>query len=161
METTNKTHWQRWYNPNYLGAYAFQPGEEKTLTIKTVGREMVQNQRGKEECTVAHFEEDEKPLILNKTNCRTITKVWGTPYIEDWAGLRITLKVKKVNSPDGMVDAVRVSGERPIDEEIICEKCGKPIRPASGRNVRTIAHATKEKYGRTLCIECAKEETKA
>lgn len=92
-----KTHWKKYNNPDYLGAYAFQPGEEKTVTIKEVKREMVFNPSGsgKEECTVAHFVEDVKPLILNVTNCKTISKVWGTPYIEDWAGRKITLKVKK------------------------------------------------------------------
>lgn len=24
-----KTHWKKYTNPDYLGAYAFQPGEEK------------------------------------------------------------------------------------------------------------------------------------
>ena len=71
----SKTHWKKWNNPDYLGSYAFQPGEEKTVTIKEVKREMVQNQSGKEECTVAHFVEDVKPLILNTTNCKTISKV--------------------------------------------------------------------------------------
>ena len=54
----NKTHWKKLTNPNYLGAYAFQPGEEKTVTIKEVKREAVQNQKGTEECTVAYFKED-------------------------------------------------------------------------------------------------------
>ena len=77
-----KTHWKKWNNPDYLGAYAFQPGEEKTLTIKEVKREMVFNPSGsgKEECTVAYFEEDVKPLILNATNCKTITKVNKAAY---------------------------------------------------------------------------------
>ena len=90
----NKTHWKKLTNPNYLGAYAFQPGEEKTVTIKEVKREAVQNQKGTEECTVAYFKEDVKPLILNKTNAGMIAKVWGTPLIEDWGGCKIKLKVK-------------------------------------------------------------------
>ena len=77
MET--KTHWKKLNNPDYLGSYAFQPGEEKTLTIKEVKRELVYNPSGsgKEECTVVYFQEDVKPLILNATNAKTITKVWG------------------------------------------------------------------------------------
>ena len=63
---SEKTHWKKFNNPDYLGAYAFQPGEEKTVTIKSVGREMVYNpsNSGKEECTVAHFEEDIKPFVI-------------------------------------------------------------------------------------------------
>lgn len=153
----SKTHWKKWNNPDYLGSYAFQPGEEKTVTIKEVKREMVQNQSGKEECTVAHFVEDVKPLILNTTNCKTISKVWGSPYVEDWAGRKITLKVKKISAFGEMVDAVRVSNERPAEESIICEACGKVITSASGRSAKEIATATKTKYGKALCIECARK----
>ena len=162
MNGTEKTHWKKLTNPDYLGAYAFQPGEEKTLTIKEVKRELVYNPSGsgKEECTVAYFVEPVKPLILNVTNCKTITKVWGTPYIEDWGGLRITLKVKKISAFGEMVDAVRVANERPADETIICEACGKPITAAAGRTVQQIIAATKNKCGKALCLECARKETK-
>lgn len=152
----SKTHWKKLTNPNYLGSYAFQPGEEKTLTIKEVRREIVKSQNGDEECTVAHFVENEKPLILNKTNCDAIAKLWGTPYIEDWTGKRITLKVKKISAFGEMVDAVRVSKDRPAEKVVICEDCGRPIMAASGRTAAAIASATKAKYGKTLCIECAK-----
>lgn len=148
----SKTHWKKWNNPNYLGAYAFQPGEEKTVTIREVKREFVQNQNGKEECTVAYFDENVKPLILNATNCKTIQKVWGTPYVEDWAGRRITLKVKKVNAYGELVDAVRVSTTRPEDSTIICTRCGKPIMAAAGRSAQAIAAATNN-----LCMDCYKE----
>lgn len=154
----NKTHWKKYCNPNYLGAYAFQPGEEKTVTIKEVKRELVQNQNGKEECTVAHFMEDVKPLILNVTNAKMISKVWGSPYIEDWAGRRIILKVKKISAFGEMVDAVRVSSVRPADEKIVCEACGSEIRPAAGKTAKMIAQATMAKYNKALCVDCARKE---
>jgi len=155
----SKTHWKKLTNPNYLGSYAFQPGEEKTVTIKEVKREIVQNQNGKEDCTVAYFVEDVKPLILNKTNCDMIAKVWGTPYIEDWSGKKITLKVKKISAFGEMVDAVRVSKDRPVDDVIICELCGKPINAAAGKTAKEIALATKTKYGKSICVECARKES--
>lgn len=161
---SDKTHWKKLNNPDYLGSYAFQPGEEKTVTIKEVKREMVFNPSGggKEECTVAYFNEAIKPLILNTTNCKTISKVWGTPYIEDWKGLRITLRVKKVSAFGEMVDAVRVSPERPADEQILCEACGNSIPPAEGHTAQEIAQVTMTQFGKRLCLECArkiKEET--
>lgn len=156
----NKTHWKKLTSPNYLGSWSFQPGEEKTVTIKEVKREIVTNQNGKEECTVAYFDEDVKPLILNKTNCDMIARVWGTPYIEDWSGRRIALKVKKISAFGEMVDAVRVSKDRPTDEAIICEVCGKAIEPAAGKTAKAIAMATKAKYGKAMCIACAKKEDK-
>ena len=154
----NKTHWKKLTSPNYLGSWDFQPGEERTVTIKEVKQEIVQNQNGKEECTVAHFVEDIKPLILNKTNGGMIAKVWGTPYIEDWAGKKITLKIKKISAFGEMVDAVRVSPERPTEEKIICEVCGQEIFPVDGRSAETIANATRNKYGKKLCMTCARKE---
>lgn len=148
---SEKTHWKKLTNPNYLGSYAFQPGEEKTVTIKEVKREIVQNQNGKEECTVAHFVEDIKPLILNKTNADAIARVWGTPYIEDWAGKKIVLKVKKVSAFGDTVDAVRVSKERPEETTYKCEICG-------GIVTAKIAGITKTKYGKIMCVNCAKKE---
>lgn len=159
---SDKTHWKKLNNPDYLGAYAFQPGETKTVTIKEVRRQMVYNPSGggQEECTVAYFVEDVKPLILNVTNCKMITKVWGSPYIEDWAGRRITLRVKKISAFGEMVDAVRVSGERPADEAILCEACGAEIKPAAGKTAKMIADATRTRYGKALCMECARKESK-
>ncbi len=161
MQMSDKTHWKKWNNPDYLGAYAFQPGEEKTVTIKEVKREMVFNPSGsgKEECTVAYFFEDVKPLILNVTNCKTISKVWGTPYVEDWAGRKITLKVKKISAFGEMVDAVRVSSTRPTEEVILCSKCGKPITAIPGYSVQAIANATRTKYGNPMCMTCTKEKS--
>ena len=157
---SDKTHWKKLTNPDYLGAYAFQPGEEKTLLIKEVRREMVFNPSSgsKEECTVCHFEGPVKPLILNVTNCKVIAKVWGTPYIEDWAGRKITLKVKKVKAFGEMIDAVRVSDERPADDAVCCEACGNHIMAAAGRTAVQIVSITKSKYGKALCLECAKKE---
>ncbi len=104
------THWKKLTNPNYLGAYAFDQGEEKTVTIDTVTEETVTGTDGRESgCMVLHFRESNvKPMILNRTNAKTIEKIAGTPYIEDWAGLPIILCVRTVSAFGGEVDAVRV-----------------------------------------------------
>jgi hypothetical protein len=112
---------------------------------------------GKEECTVAYFIEDVKPLILNVTNCKEIAKLYGTPYIEDWTGRKIILKVKKISAFGEMVDAVRVGNTRPAEETALCEACGKPITQGAGMSVAAIVAASKEKYGMKLCLKCAKE----
>ena len=154
-----KTHWKKLDNPDYLGAWSFQPGEEKIVTIKEVKRQLVFNvaTNGKEECTVAYFVEDVKPLILNVTNCKAISKAWGTPYIDDWPGRKIALRVKRVKAFGEMTDAVRVSPDRPTEETFRCELCGNEITPAAGQTAAAIASATKNKYGKQLCLHCAKE----
>lgn len=84
-----KTHWKKLENPDYLGAYALQPDQDLIVQIKSIAQENVYNPNNNKEevCTVAHFVgENIKPMILNVTNCKTISKIYGTPYIEDWAG---------------------------------------------------------------------------
>lgn len=122
MTNQSKTHWKRLCNPNYIGAYALDPGEERTVTVEKVVREMVKGADGKEEeCTVAHLK-GEKPLILNKTNCKIITKVYGTPYIEEWTGLRLKLYAAKIRAFGEDMEALRIKQEKPAS--------GKPdLRP--------------------------------
>lgn len=75
-----QTHWKKLINPDYIGAYALDPGKDLTVQISQVRREMVTGADGKkEECTVAYLK-DQKPMILNVTNCKTIEKLYG-PYM--------------------------------------------------------------------------------
>jgi len=95
---TSKTHWKKLENPDYLGAYSLPDGKDMTVTITDVKREMITGTGGKqEECTVAHLKGN-KPMILNRTNMKTIQKIYNTPYIEDWAGKSITLYVAKIKA---------------------------------------------------------------
>jgi len=105
---SNQTHWKKLTNPDYIGAYSLNEGEERTVEIIKVSREMIMGSDGKkEECTVA-FLKAEKPFILNVTNCKTITKILGTPYIENWAGKRIVIYVERIKAFGEYVDALRV-----------------------------------------------------
>lgn len=146
------THWKKLTNPNYIGSYAFQPGEEKPVTIKCVGLEEVTNQEGgKESCIVAHFTQDEKPLILNKTNCKTIEKLAGTPDIEKWPGTGIILHVQRVKAFGDLVEAVRIRPVKPF----ICADCGGIITGCNGKSHQEIREYTVKNYGRQLCPKCA------
>lgn len=150
----SETHWKKLTNPNYLGSYAFNPGEEKIVTIESVMKEPVMGEGGRtEDCIVAHLV-NEKPLVLNKTNCKAITKLLGTPYIEEWAGHKIVLAVQRVKAFGEDVDAIRVKPKLPGE---ICECCGKEIRAGSGRSAAEIVELSVQKYGKKLCIECAKK----
>lgn len=107
-----KHHWKQLTNPDYIGAYDFQPGEERIVTIKSVERKQVTGPDGKkEECTVCFFEEPYKPMILNVTNCKMISRIAETPYIEDWTGKSFKIIVTKVKAFGEVVDALRVKSE--------------------------------------------------
>ena len=156
------THWKKMTNPDYLGSYAFDPNEEKTATIDFVRTESVAGTDGKrEDCIVCHFRErDLKPLILNRTNCKAITKLYKTPYIENWAGKRVTMVVRQVKAFGDVVDAVRIKPVIPRDtnaKSIPCESCGKPIAAVGQYRPEDIARINKERYGMALCTECSRK----
>lgn len=113
-----KTHWKQLVNPDYIGAYSLPSGKDMNITIEKVVRELVTGMAGKkEECTVAHLKGN-KPFILNKTNCKSITKIANTPYIEDWAGLTITIyaAVTKLKGED--VECLRIREKAPEKEDL-------------------------------------------
>lgn len=105
---SKKTHWKLLINPDYLGAYWLPPGEDVTVTIDHVVRENITGTGGKqEECTVAHLANGVKPFILNVTNSKTITKLYG-PYVEDWVGKKITLYASTAKLSGEVVECLRI-----------------------------------------------------
>jgi hypothetical protein len=103
----DKTHWKLLINPDYIGAYWLPEGQDVTVTIDYVVRELVTGTGGKkEECTVAHLQ-GAKPFILNVTNSKSIAKLYG-PYVEDWAGKPITLYASTAKLAGEMVECLRV-----------------------------------------------------
>lgn len=159
-----KTHWKKLNNPDYLGAYALNPGEDMVLTIKSAGKESFVGTSGKrEEGLLIYFQENVKPMICNATNAKTITKVSGSPYVEEWKGARISLYAQEVSAFGETVDALRVRPYAP-KEEIFCGDCGSLIKASSGKSPKQIAASTKSRYGMELCGDCAVrkfEESKA
>lgn len=160
---SNLTHWKKLTNPDYLGAYALEPGQEIIVTIKTVANEVVTGADGKKEtCSVMHFVENVKPLVLNATNSKTITKLLKTPYIEQWSGKKIQLYVQTgIKAFGDVVDAIRVREFLPVEKELICADCGNKIESFGKTKADVLAKYTLSKYGRMLCSECATKEAEA
>ena len=103
------THWKQLANYDYLGAYSLNDKKEMTVTIKKVVQELVTVNAGrKENCIVAYFSDSDKPMILNKTNCKTITKLHGTPNIEEWQGKKITLFASTASLAGETVECLRI-----------------------------------------------------
>lgn len=119
----SKTHWKKLMNPDYIGAYWLTPGEDATVVIDYVLREVITGTGGKkEECTVAHLKNGVKPFILNSTNSKTIAKLYG-PFIEDWAGCPITLFASTTRLAGDTVECLRI---RPV----VASRTAPPIEPA-------------------------------
>lgn len=110
METKLKTeitgNWRKYYD------YRFISGEDlitdATLTIKSIGIDEVKTQKGTEDKVVVAFIETDKMIVLNKTNAKTMTKLFSTPLIENWIGKKIVLTAEKVSAFGQTVSAVRI-----------------------------------------------------
>jgi len=128
MPEKSKTHWKKAFNPNYLGAYSLEPGEELIVTITRISKEAVMNADGREEeCLVAYLE-NQKPFILNKTNAKTIAAVTGSNYIEDWPGKQIQIYAAKVKAFGQAVDALRVRDFPPRKNKLNADRFHKMLQ---------------------------------
>lgn len=153
-----KTHWKKLTNPDYLGAYSLDDGRDIVATIDHIVQEKVTGADGKsEECVVCYFKGGVKKMILNATNLKTITEMFGTPFIEDWYGRKIQIGIEKVKAFGKVVDALRVVKPDPNRVEIRCEACQNIIFRANGMAPEQLSAYTKKKYGACLCAECAKK----
>lgn len=158
-----KTHWKKLANPDYLGAYALDPGKDMILTIKSVAEENITGADGKkEDCIVMRFRENVKPMIINATNAKMIQKIYHTPYIEDWSGCKIQLYVDQVKAFGEVVDALRIRPYVPKAEQSeatapVCADCGKEIVGLDEKHTAAyLAGYTQKHYGKPLCADCAK-----
>ena len=157
------THWKKLTNPNYLGAYELENADDVIVaTIKSVGLEQVVGTDGKrEECTVAHFVENIKPMILNVTNCKTITRLYKTPYIEEWSGRKITIFKATVKAFGETVEALRIKPEIPKvtikpEKTFVCADCGKTITAVGSLSATEAAQRSQNRFGKVLCVDCAR-----
>ena len=157
------THWKKLTNPDYLGAYALEPGQDLIVTIKSVANEVVTGTDGKKEtCSVMHFVEKVKPMVLNATNSKTIAKLLKTPYIEQWAGRRIQIYVESgIKAFGDIVDALRIRPFLPVDNTLVCADCGSLIEAFGKTSAEVVAKHTLNTYGRMLCSECATKAANA
>ena len=169
-----ETHWKKLVDTNYLGSWDIVGGR-LVLQIVKIKQERIfnQNKNAEESCTVAYFSDERyKPMILNKTNCKTMQKLTGSPYIEKWAGTRIEIKTEKVKAFGELVDALRISKTAPKEESKPqqaepqkqtepephkCEDCSAVVTEFGGYSAQQVALSTKGKYGRVLCATCAQK----
>ena len=153
-------------NPNFLGSWDLYdaPNQEITVTIKEIKDEQVINAGQKEGCTVAHFEENCKPMILNLTNKKTLAKLYKTKDSTKLIGKRITIGYEKVKAFGKISDALRIKNLVPSAPTVVlpkCSDCGNDITAAFGMEPNALAEYTKKGYGRPLCSECAKKVKQA
>jgi hypothetical protein len=150
-----KTHWKKLTNPEYLGAYDFQPSEERVVTVKEIKKAVVTGPDGKkEECIVCVFAEPFKPMVFNVTNCKTMKQITGSDFIEDWTGKKFVVYVTAVKAFGATVDALRIKAVpvKPVLEigTPNFDACKKAIK-ADAANLEKV----KQKYEVSAEVEAA------
>lgn len=105
--TAKKEHWRKMAGKEFLIGEEFA-GKEVKMTIKNVAVEKVQNKDGKKDKIVATFEQTDRKIILNVTNCKVISKLVGSGYPADWIGHEITFITERVTAFGETSDAIRV-----------------------------------------------------
>src|SRR5688500_9223445 len=92
---------------------------DTVFTIDRIEMENVAPQGKPDEIKpVVYFQEDERGVVLNKTNSETISSLYG-PETDDWVGKQITLFATEVDFQGKQVLAIRVRLKKP----------GAPQRP--------------------------------
>jgi hypothetical protein len=95
-----KTHYRKAFDSPYLGSADIVG--ETVLTIDHVSLEPDKTKKTKDKFNTAYFSEREirqgeklKPMILNATNSKTLYKITGSAFIDDWQGVKICVYVDK------------------------------------------------------------------
>lgn len=120
---TEKTHYRKAFDSPYLSSADIV--EPTVLTIKYVSLENDKTKKTKDTFNTAHFVENElrrgeklKPMILNASNSKTLKGLTGTPFIDDWQNVRITVYVDhNVRFGKETVEGLRISPHAPEVEK--------------------------------------------
>jgi hypothetical protein len=113
-----KTHYRRILKSDHLGCADLEDfienGSDLVFTVLNVRQELKAKVAGKKiDANIMYFELKDgkkiKPLVLNATNAKTMKKMTGSGFIEDWAGLNIKLRIDaNVSMMGEIVGGVRI-----------------------------------------------------
>lgn len=141
-------------DPNFINAELLgDVGTERVVTIKDIDyMECFDSKtKNKVEKQAVSFEEC-KPMILNKTNAKTLKKLFS-PNEDDpkkCIGQKIVLYVVSVKVGGQQTTGIRI---KEYSEEK-CADCGQAILPKAGKTVTELIEISKRNCGRQLCLAC-------
>jgi len=89
-------------------------GPGMLLTIASVSQENVAKEGAEQELKwVLHFQESEKPMVLNSTNGQLIAKITGSDETDDWQGHKVVLyEDPNISFAGKIVGGIRVRAPR-------------------------------------------------
>lgn len=152
--------WEKVIDPNFLSAEIIgDVGSERVVTIKDIDMAECYDEgsKAKVKKQTVFFEEC-KPMVLNKTNAKTLKKLFSpnSDNPADAFGHKVILKVETVKAFGKMTTGIRI---KEFSEEK-CPICGKIILPYAGKTVEEIKEISKRNLGKVMCGECMKAQAK-
>lgn len=151
--------WEKVINPNFLNAEIIgDVGAETVATITDIERSEAFNPRtSKSDEVICLFTAEHKPLILNKTNRRTLKKLFGAAEPSKCVGKKIVLYVAPVSVGGNQTTGIRIKEY----SEIHCEDCGEIINATRRYSVAELVDISKRNTGKVLCVSCMRNYNKS
>jgi hypothetical protein len=115
--SSEKTHWKKAFNSDYLGSCDLEDGKDLKAVIKNVTLRKVKGPDGKEDDrNVATFTDEKiKPMILNATNCKLMKKFANSVYINDWNNIPVQIYIKDdIKAFGEITEGLRLRPTQPV-----------------------------------------------
>lgn len=148
--------WEKIVDPNFLNADMIGPvGTSIAVTIADIDyRDMIDPRTKAKQTRPCLIFEERKPLVLNKTNSKTLMKIFGSDDPANCKDKTILLYVTETSVGGKQTTCVRIKEF----SDSKCEGCGNVIKPAAGKTVAQLVEISKRNCGKALCLECMKKE---
>lgn len=147
-------------DPNFINADLLgSVGSEKVVTItKFEEMEYYDNATRKKQLGSAVCFKEVLPLILNKTNTKTLKKLFS-PNTDDTSnciGHQVILYVTTTKVAGIERNCIRIKEY----SEQKCDECKKVIVPYSGKTVAELVDISNRNFGKCLCGACMSKKAK-
>jgi hypothetical protein len=122
---SNQTHYRKVFKSDHLGCADLEDfiesGSNLVFTISHVNQERGTRVAGKKiDANIAYFVENIKPLVLNATNSKAVSKLAGSVFVENWKGIPVQLYIDPSVSMKGQITGgVRVSTNKIKPRQVI------------------------------------------
>lgn len=111
----DKTHYRKVFKSDHLGSADIEDfkenGSDLIFTISHVAQEIGTKVAGKKiDANVAYFKEAIKPMVLNATNSKIMSKLTKSSFVEDWRNVTVQLYIDaNVMMKGEVVGGVRIN----------------------------------------------------
>ena len=156
----NKTSWKTQVDFKRVSSTSLLE-KEQVYTIAKIQKEEIVAEAGKtSKVPLCYFKETEMPMVLNKTNMKTLERLFDSEYMEDWYGKQITVFVKDgIKFGKEIVSGLRIKGAEQT-KIIPCENCGEIVTKTSKNTIDALIKIGQDKHKQNLCAKCLADKTK-